>query len=99
MAWVEKGSKGYRGRYRDALGETRDVRDATGRIIYVPSKRRARELALDEEAKIRAGTWWDPTAGPSPSPTTSSSIGSGTRWSRSKRSPTMSSSTTARSGG
>jgi integrase len=63
VAWAEKGSKGYRGRYRDSVGETRDVRDGAGKIIYVASRKRARELALDEEAKIRAGTWWDPTAG------------------------------------
>jgi hypothetical protein len=35
---------------RDALGETRDVRDGTEKILYVANVKRARELALDKES-------------------------------------------------
>lgn len=56
MAWVEKHKSLWRGRYRDADGKTRATPGDS-------SKRRALKAAQDEEAKIRGGTWQDPTAG------------------------------------
>lgn len=56
MAWTETRGKRHRGCYRDA----------TGKKHYTPwtnLKREAKQAAQEEEAKIRAGTWVDPTAG------------------------------------
>src|SRR5690349_8263687 len=47
----------YRGRYRDANERVRTVRGT------FTSKREALKAARDEEAKLRAGTWFDPRAG------------------------------------
>lgn len=63
MAWAEKGAKGFRGRYRDRERNIHDVRDAEGKIIHFAKKKDAKEAALDKEAEIRAGTWWNPTLG------------------------------------
>src|SRR4051812_40063981 len=56
MAWVEPHKGKWRGRYRDEAGKVRYATVDT-------SKRRALKAAQDEEAKVRAGTWHDPTAG------------------------------------
>ncbi|HLN79144.1 MAG TPA: hypothetical protein VK204_19020, partial [Nocardioidaceae bacterium] len=64
MAWASQGPKGaYRGRYRDAERNVQDVRDREGSVRWFASKKAAREAALDEESKIRQGTWWDPAKG------------------------------------
>lgn len=56
MAWLEKHGAGWRGVYRAPDG-TRPKTD-----IY-PSKKKAMEAAQDQEAEIRAGTWFNPLAG------------------------------------
>lgn len=56
MAWVEQLKGGWRGMYRDETGR----KHSAGRDT---SKRRAMQLALDEEAKLRGGMWIDPMAG------------------------------------
>lgn len=57
MAWAEPaGKKGWRGRYRDASGSIHTAG-------YANTKRKAEKLGEDQEAKIRAGTWFDPMAG------------------------------------
>ncbi|HZJ04039.1 MAG TPA: hypothetical protein VFD59_01035, partial [Nocardioidaceae bacterium] len=60
MAWVEqnksRGTRMYRGRYRDPLGCPKTAGKST-------SKREALKMAQDEEHKLRSGTWLDPKAG------------------------------------
>jgi integrase len=53
----------YRGRYKIGPGKYGTVSDATGATIKFPTKRKAEEAANDEEAKVRGGTWRDPSAG------------------------------------
>jgi len=56
MASPEKCGKKWRARYEDA----------DGRLQSTPSfatKKAAMDYAHDEEAKVRAGMWIDPTAG------------------------------------
>lgn len=63
MAWAEQFAKGWRGRYRDQQHLVHDVRDDEGKVRYFPKKKEAKQAALDEEARIWAGTWWDPQIG------------------------------------
>lgn len=63
MAWTEKYPRGYRGRYRDKQRNIHDVRDAAGSIRYFTKKKDAKQAALDEESKLRQGTWFDPQSG------------------------------------
>src|SRR5688572_9343470 len=56
MAWAEPRGKRWRGMYRDEAGKARSAGSST-------SKREAKKLAEDEEAKIRAGTWHDASSG------------------------------------
>lgn len=56
MAWVETRGKRHRGCYRDGDGKTR----VTG---WTNLKREARTAAQEEEAKLRAGNWINPSAG------------------------------------
>lgn len=56
MAWTEQRRNLWVGYYRDAAGKKL-------RAGSSPSKREAKQWALDEEAKQRAGTWHDPRAG------------------------------------
>lgn len=57
MAWAEEKWPGrWRGRYRDTEGRVHTAG-------YANTERKAEKLAEDEEAKIRAGKWFDPTVG------------------------------------
>lgn len=57
MAWTElTDSKGWRARYWDANGR----RQTAG---HANTKAKAQKLGGDQEAKLRGGTWFDPTAG------------------------------------
>ncbi|QKW07377.1 LacI family DNA-binding transcriptional regulator [Streptomyces sp. NA04227] len=63
MGYGEKRRNYYRGRYWIAPGVLRTVVDANGETVRFTSKRDAAKAANDMEAKVRAGTWRDPTAG------------------------------------
>src|SRR5215813_9679763 len=63
MGYAEKRGDYWRGRYKIALGRYGTVTDATGRTIRFRTKREAVTAADDEEAKVRSGTWRDPSAG------------------------------------
>ena len=56
MAWCEPRGKRWRGMYQDANGKSRSAGSST-------SKREAKRMAEEEEAKIRSGIWFDPAAG------------------------------------
>lgn len=56
MSSVEKHGPGFRGVYRDAEGRRHRTRT-------VASRREARRAAQDQEAKVRAGSWLDPSLG------------------------------------
>lgn len=56
MATTEPHGRGHRGVYRDANGVRRKTETTR-------SKRAALQLANDQEAKVRNGTWFDPAAG------------------------------------
>lgn len=68
MAWTEprgkftKDAKGVT-RARQWRGCYRDVEGKTKKTVTVDSKREALKLAQDAEARMRAGTWHDPSAG------------------------------------
>lgn len=68
MAWTEprgKFSKDARGviKARQWRGCCRDIEGKTKGTATVDSEREAMGLAQDAEAKMRAGTWHDPSAG------------------------------------
>lgn len=56
MAWAERRGDRWRGAYRDPEGVVR-------KTATVTSKKKAEQAAADEEAKVRAGTWFDAAAG------------------------------------
>lgn len=56
MAWTEPKGQKFRGCYYDHSGRTR-------KTVVFPTERAARRAAQDEEAKLRAGNWIDPTLG------------------------------------
>lgn len=63
MGYAEKRGDYWRGRYKIAAGRYGTVTDATGHTIRFRTKRDAVKAADDEEAKVRGGTWRDPSAG------------------------------------
>jgi integrase len=67
MGFAEKrtGKDGvyYRGRFKIAHGRYGTVADATGATIRFRTKRDAEKAANDEESKVRAGAWRDPSSG------------------------------------
>jgi hypothetical protein len=56
MSWTEQRGSRYRGMYRDDTGHAHSAGTST-------SRRKAKQLAEEAEAKIRRGTWTDPNAG------------------------------------
>ena len=56
MASVEKHGKKFRGTYTDENGRRRKTR-------VFPTKRAARQCAEEQEARLRSGTWRDPSTG------------------------------------
>ncbi len=56
MAWTVRHHNKWQGKYRDEDGKVKTAGSST-------SKREAKKLAEDQEAKIRQGTWHDPSAG------------------------------------
>ncbi len=63
MGYAEKRGSYWRGRYKISKGEYGTVADPTGAVIKFATKREAKQAADEEEAKIRRGTWRDPSAG------------------------------------
>ncbi|MFE9905939.1 LacI family DNA-binding transcriptional regulator [Streptomyces achromogenes] len=63
MGYAEKRGSYWRGRYKISKGEYGTVADPTGTVIKFATKREAKQAADEEEAKIRRGTWRDPSAG------------------------------------
>src|SRR5882757_5220333 len=63
MGYAEKRDDYFRARYKIATGRYGTVRDASGATIKFRTKREAETAANDEEAKVRAGAWRDPSAG------------------------------------
>jgi integrase len=63
VGYAEKRGSYWRGRYKISKGEYGTVADPTGTVIKFATKREAKQAADEEEAKIRRGTWRDPSAG------------------------------------
>lgn len=63
MGYAEKRGDYYRGRYKIALGRYGTVKDAAGGTVKFRTKRDAEKAANDEESKVRARQWKDPSAG------------------------------------
>ncbi|GGM65739.1 hypothetical protein GCM10012275_40420 [Longimycelium tulufanense] len=63
MGYAEKRGNYFRARYKIAPGRYGTVRDPSGATAKFRTKREAEKAANDEEAKVRAGTWRDPSAG------------------------------------
>lgn len=63
LGYAENRGNYYRGRYKIAPGRYGTVCDAAGATIKFRTKREAEQAANDEEAKVRAGTWRNPSAG------------------------------------
>ncbi|HET7735919.1 MAG TPA: tyrosine-type recombinase/integrase [Nocardioidaceae bacterium] len=64
MAWAEKrASGGWRGRYRDANGDAKTVKDTAGKPITYSHKPKAINAATAAEEKARKNPWKDPDAG------------------------------------
>ena len=56
MTSVEKHGKKFRGTYTDENGRRRKTR-------VFPTKRAARQCTEEQEARLRSGTWPDPSTG------------------------------------
>ncbi|MGW1678541.1 LacI family DNA-binding transcriptional regulator [Saccharopolyspora sp. NPDC002376] len=63
MGFAENRGSYFRARFKIAPGRYGTVRDASGATAKFRNKREAETAANDEEAKIRAGGWRDPSAG------------------------------------
>jgi integrase len=67
VGYAEKRTGGdgvyYRARFKIAPGRYGTVVDARGATVRFDSKREAVKAANDEEAKVRAGAWRDPSTG------------------------------------
>lgn len=63
MGFAEKRGDYFRARFKIGSGKYGTVKDATGATVRFAKKRDAEKAANDEEAKIRAGNWKDPSAG------------------------------------
>ena len=63
MGYAEKRGNYYRARYWVAEGKYVTLQDASGMTAKFRTKREAKRAADDEEAKVRGGTWHDPSAG------------------------------------
>lgn len=63
MAFAENRGAYWRGRYKVAVGKYATVSNPDGSTKRFRTKREAEQAANDEEAKARAGTWRDPSAG------------------------------------
>lgn len=63
MGYADKRRNYFRGRFKIGGGRYGIVRDANGEIARFRTKREAEKAARDEEAKVRAGTWRDPSRG------------------------------------
>lgn len=63
MGYGEKRAGYYRARYWIGPGELRTVVDKDGKTVRFGTKREAAKAANDQEAKVREGSWRDPSAG------------------------------------
>jgi integrase len=63
VGYAEKRGTYWRARYKIEQGRYGTVTDASGATVRFPAKRAAEQAAVDEEAKVRAGTWRDPALG------------------------------------
>jgi hypothetical protein len=63
MGYAEKRGDYWRTRYKIGPGKYGTVTDPAGRTLRFRTKREAVKAADDEEAKVRGGTWRDPSAG------------------------------------
>lgn len=63
MGYAEKRSNYFRARFKLAPGRYGTVRDSSGGTAKFRTKRDAEKAANDEEAKVRSGSWRDPSAG------------------------------------
>lgn len=63
MGFAENRKTYWRGRYKIAPGKYGTVADQNGDAIRFRTKREAKQAADAEEAKVRAGSWKDPSAG------------------------------------
>ncbi|TDD01841.1 LacI family DNA-binding transcriptional regulator [Saccharopolyspora terrae] len=63
MGYAEKRGSYFRARFKIAPGRYGTVRDASGGMARFRTKREAEKAANDEESKVRAGSWRDPSLG------------------------------------
>ncbi|MEI5525397.1 LacI family DNA-binding transcriptional regulator [Streptomyces brasiliscabiei] len=63
MGFAEKRGSYWRGRYKVSEGKYGTVADPTGAVVKFATKREAKQAADEEEARVRRGTWRDPSAG------------------------------------
>ncbi|WP_207926848.1 tyrosine-type recombinase/integrase [Actinocrispum wychmicini] len=63
LGYAENRGTYFRGRYKIGPGKYGTVSDSTGATIKFRTKRDAEQAANDEEAKVRGGTWRDPSVG------------------------------------
>ncbi len=63
MGFAEKRGSYWRGRYKVSEGKYATVIDPAGAVVKFATKREAKQAADEEEAKVRRGTWRDPSAG------------------------------------
>ncbi|MFG3254961.1 LacI family DNA-binding transcriptional regulator [Streptomyces sp. NPDC048172] len=63
MGFAENRGPYWRARYKIAPGKYGTVKDPTGATVRFLTRRAAEQAAQDEESRVRAGTWRDPSAG------------------------------------
>ncbi|MEU3203791.1 LacI family DNA-binding transcriptional regulator [Streptomyces cyaneofuscatus] len=63
MGYGERRASYWRGRYKIEDGKYGTVSDPTGTVVKFATKREAKQAADEEEAKVRRGSWRDPSLG------------------------------------